>query len=154
MDQSSRTHDFHVAIVPGPGMGHLIPLVEFAKRLVNDNKFHVTCVIPTIGSRTKSIKEALQDLPTSIDVVYLPPVSLDDDLPTSEKVKIKPETLVFLAVKRSLPLVRDVLKSIKGRSNLVGLVVDPFGTDAFDIAKELNISTYVFFTSSAMMLFF
>ncbi|PON70228.1 UDP-glucuronosyl/UDP-glucosyltransferase [Trema orientale] len=156
MDQLSQTH-YHVAILPGPGMGHLIPLIEFAKRLVNDNKFHVTCIIPTIGSPTKSAKEALQGLPTAIDVVYLPPVTFDDDddLPSPyQKAVTKPETLVFLAVTRSLSPLREVLKSLKATSNLVGLVVDDFGTDAFDIAKELDISTYIFFTSSAMMLFF
>ncbi|KAE8701971.1 hypothetical protein F3Y22_tig00110503pilonHSYRG00367 [Hibiscus syriacus] len=46
----------HVAILPSPGMGQLIPLVEFAKRLVHQHSFNVTFVIPTDGFPSKDQK--------------------------------------------------------------------------------------------------
>ena len=32
----------HVAIIPSPGIGHLIPLVELAKRLLDNHGFTVS----------------------------------------------------------------------------------------------------------------
>ncbi|EOX95757.1 UDP-Glycosyltransferase superfamily protein [Theobroma cacao] len=137
----------HIAILPSPGMGHLIPLVEFAKRLVHQHNFTVTFVIPTDGSPSKAQKSTLDSLPSSIDSVFLPPVDLSD-LPEGSKI----ETVISLTVARSLPFIRDALKSLAARTKLVGLVVDLFGTDAFDVAREFNVSPYIFFPSTAMTL--
>ncbi|MBA0610107.1 hypothetical protein Godav_010999 [Gossypium davidsonii] len=70
----------HIAILASPGMGHLIPLVEFAKRLVHQHTF----VIPTDGSPSKALKSTLDSLPTFIDSVFLPPVDLSDLPPDSK----------------------------------------------------------------------
>ncbi|KAK6260580.1 UDP-glucuronosyl/UDP-glucosyltransferase - like 8 [Theobroma cacao] len=137
----------HIAILPSPGMGHLIPLVEFAKRLVHQHNFTVTFVIPTDGSPSKAQKSTLDSLPSSIDSVFLPPVDLSD-LPEGSKI----ETVISLTVARSLPFIRDALKSLAAKTKLVGLVVDLFGTDAFDVAREFNVSPYIFFPSTAMTL--
>ncbi|KAE8722125.1 Hydroquinone glucosyltransferase [Hibiscus syriacus] len=53
---------------------------------------------------------------------------------------------------RSLPSFRDVLKSLVSKTKVVALVVDLFGTDAFDVAKEFGVSPYIFFPSTAMAL--
>ncbi|XP_021280942.1 hydroquinone glucosyltransferase [Herrania umbratica] len=137
----------HIAILPSPGMGHLIPLVEFAKRLVHQHNFTVTFVIPTNGSPSKAQKSTLDSLPSSIDSVFLPPVDLSD-LPEGSKI----ETVISSTVARSLSFIRDALKSLVAKTKLVGLVVDLFGTDAFDVAREFNVSPYIFFPSTAMAL--
>ncbi|KAB1219586.1 Hydroquinone glucosyltransferase [Morella rubra] len=79
--------------------------------------------------------------------MFLPPVNLDD-LPEGTKI----ESIISLTVSRSLPSLRDVLKSLIESSKLVAVVVDLFGTDAFDVAKEFNAAPYVFFASTAMTL--
>ncbi|KAH7578033.1 hypothetical protein ACOSP7_000857 [Xanthoceras sorbifolium] len=137
----------HVAILPSPGMGHLIPLIELAKRLVHHHNFSITFVIPTDGPPTKAQKSTLDSLPSAIDYVFLPPVDLKD---LSENTKM--ETLIALTVARSLPSLRDVIKSLVATTRLVALVVDLFATDGFDVAKEFNVSPYVFFPSTAMAL--
>ncbi|KAE8676873.1 UDP-glycosyltransferase 72B1 [Hibiscus syriacus] len=137
----------HVAILPSPGMGHLIPLVEFAKRLVHQHNINVTFVIPTDGSPSKAQKSTLDSLPSSIDFVFLPPVNLTD-LPGDSKI----ETVISLTVSRSLPYLRDAFKSLVAKTNLVGLVVDLFGTDAFDVANEFGLSPYIFFPSTVTVL--
>ncbi|KAG5251720.1 hydroquinone glucosyltransferase [Salix suchowensis] len=138
----------HVAILPSPGMGHLIPLAELAKRLVHQHNCSITFVIPTDGSPSKAQRSVLGSLPTTIRSVFLPPVNLSD-LP--EDVKI--ETTISLTVARSLPSLRDVFRSLADRGNrAVALVVDLFGTDAFDVAREFNVSPYIFFPSTAMAL--
>ncbi|PPD87510.1 hypothetical protein GOBAR_DD15564 [Gossypium barbadense] len=135
----------HIAILPSPGMGHLIPLVELAKRLVHQHTF----VIPTDGSPSKALKSTLDSLPTFIDSVFLPPVDLSD-LPPDSKI----ETRISLMVSRSLSSLHDAFVSMVAGTKLVGLVVDMFGTDAFDVAYEFNIPSYIYFPSTAMMLLF
>ena len=61
MEQKPR-----IALLQSPGMGHLIPLVEFAKLLLHHHDFHIACIIPTTGSPSKAMKEVLQSLPSSI----------------------------------------------------------------------------------------
>ncbi|KAF8380090.1 hypothetical protein HHK36_027560 [Tetracentron sinense] len=137
----------HIAIVPSPGMGHLIPLVEFAKRLVLHHNLSVTLIIPTDGSPSKPQQVILHSLPKTITSVFLPPVSFDD---LSDDVKI--ETRIFTTVTRSLSYLRDSFKVLAATTRLVALVVDPFGTDAFDVAKEFKVSPYIFFPATATAL--
>ncbi|KAG9137747.1 hypothetical protein Leryth_019386 [Lithospermum erythrorhizon] len=141
----------HVALVVTPGMGHLIPVLEFAKRLnqIEMHKFTCTLIIPTRGPLSKSEKLFLESLPNGIDFIALPPVNFDD-LECVENVKA--ETRIVLNVRRSLPSLRDAMRSLVGTKKVVALVVDLFGTDAFDVAMELHISPYIFFPTNAMNL--
>ncbi|KAF3964996.1 hypothetical protein CMV_010777 [Castanea mollissima] len=137
----------HIAIVPTPGMGHLIPLVELAKKLVLHHHFFVTFIIPTDGSSLKSQKAVLESLPNAISYIFLPPVSFDD-LPKD----VRPETLIVLTLTRSLPALRDSFKVLAESTPLVALVVDLFGVVAFDLAKEFGALSYIFFPTTAMCL--
>ncbi|KAL4599770.1 hypothetical protein ACB092_11G150500 [Castanea dentata] len=134
----------HIGILPSPGMGHLIPLVEFAKLLVHHHDFNITCIIPVLGSPSKAMKAVLHALPTTIDHVFLPPVILEEEEMKGPRFEVQ----TILTLTRSLPPLRDVLKSTR----FSAFVVDPFGIDALDIAKELNISPYIFFPTNAFAL--
>lgn len=137
----------HIAILPSPGMGHLIPLAEFAKRLILHHQFSVSLILPTDGPISNAQKIFLNSLPSSMDYHLLPPVNLDD-LPQDVKI----ETRISLTVTRSLPSLRDVFKSIIESKKTVALVVDLFGTDAFDVAIDFKVSPYIFYPSTAMVL--
>lgn len=131
-------------------MGHLIPLAEFAKRLVHHHNFSVTFLVPTDGPPSAAVKAVLSALlPSHIDHVFLPPVSFRD-LSGADDVRM--ETLISLTVTRSLPAIRAALKSLAAATRLAALVVDLFGTDAFDAATELNVPNYIFYPSTAMAL--
>ncbi|RVW62369.1 Hydroquinone glucosyltransferase [Vitis vinifera] len=130
-------------------MGHLIPFVELAKRLVLSHNFSVTCIVPTIGSPSKAQETVLKCLPHGISYVFLPAVSFDD-----LKEDVRAEIKVSLTMSRSLSPLREVLKSIMIRTRLVALIVDPYGTDAFDLAEEFGVPSYIFFMSNAMALSF
>lgn len=145
--KQTQSQSASVAILPTPGMGHLIPLVEFAKRLVHNHNLTVTFIVPTDGSPSKAQKSVLDALPASISYVFLPPVSLDD---VAQGARI--ETLISLPIVRSLSFLRVALESLISRTKVVSLVVDLFGTDAFDVAKEFNISPFIFYPSTAMAL--
>ncbi|EEF28476.1 UDP-glucosyltransferase, putative [Ricinus communis] len=111
----------HVAILPSPGMGHLIPLVELAKRLVHQHNLSITFIVPTDGPPSKAQKSVLGSLPSTITSAFLPPVDLSDT-PSDAKI----ETIISLTVARSLPSLRDVLKSLVSKTRLVALVADLF----------------------------
>ncbi|KAJ1413785.1 UDP-glycosyltransferase family, conserved site [Sesbania bispinosa] len=136
-----------VVMIPSPGMGHLIPMIEFAKRIIQHHNLQVTFVIPTEGPPSKAQITVLQALPKSISHIFLPPVSFSD-LPPHSKI----ETLISLTVLRSLPSLRDTFRSFSATHTLAALLVDLFGTDAFDVAAEFNVSPYIFYPSTAMAL--
>ncbi|XP_058221681.1 hydroquinone glucosyltransferase-like [Rhododendron vialii] len=137
----------HVALLPSPGMGHLIPLVEFAKQLFHHHHISSTLIIPTTGLPPQSQISILESLPKNINHVFLPPVHLPENLTNAE-------SQIFITVSLSIPSLRDTLKLLTSTNQLVALFVDPFGLDAFDVAEEIDVAPYIFFPSSAMALLF
>lgn len=135
----------HIAVLPSPGMGHLIPLAEFAKRLMLYHDFAVTFISMSADATSKTQKEIVDALPKNINSIVLPPIVLDD-LSADSKI----ETRISHTVIRALPSLRHELESLKSSTRLVALVVDLFGTDAFSVAQELGISSYMFFPSNAL----
>jgi hydroquinone glucosyltransferase len=95
----------------------------------------------------KPQKAVLEHLPDAISSIFLPPVSFDD-LPEDTKM----ETRIALSITRSLPALRDSFKVLAESTRLVALVVDLFGMEAFDVAKEFGVSSYIFFSTTAMVL--
>ncbi|KAL7203853.1 hypothetical protein ACSBR2_016998 [Camellia fascicularis] len=137
----------HVALLPSPGMGDLIPSIEFAKQLVHHHHFSATILIPSAAPPTTAQKTVLQTLPKTIHHIFLPPVQLPND-PLSAAFQI------FLTVTLSLPSIKHTLASLSTTTRLVSLIVDQFEIDAIDVAKEFGASPYLFFSSLAMSLLF
>ncbi|KAL7203855.1 hypothetical protein ACSBR2_017000 [Camellia fascicularis] len=135
----------HVALLPSPGMGHLIPSIEFAKQLVHHHHFSATILIPSAAPPTTAQKTALQKLPKTIHHIFLPPVQLPND-------PLSVASQIFLTVTLSLPSIKHTLASLSTSTRLVSLIVDPFSIDAIDVAKELGALPYLFFPSAAMSL--
>ncbi|KAI5423831.1 hypothetical protein KIW84_030159 [Lathyrus oleraceus] len=96
-----------VVMLPSPGMGHLIPMIEFAKRISLHQNLEIIFLIPTEGPPSKAQITVLQSLPNSISHTFLPPVSFTD-LPPNTKI----ETYISLAVLRSLPSLRETFHSL------------------------------------------
>ncbi|XP_057451052.1 hydroquinone glucosyltransferase-like [Lotus japonicus] len=139
-----------IAMVPSPGLSHLIPLVEFARQLVQQNhELHITFLIPTDGPLTPSMQTLLNALPPNIDFTVLPQVNVED-LPHNTS----PSTRMKLIVKRSIPFLQEKVSSLSSQFHLVALVYSMFSTDAHDVAKQLNILSYLFFASGAVLLSF
>ncbi|KAL6174824.1 hypothetical protein ACLB2K_051469 [Fragaria x ananassa] len=141
----------HVAIVPSPGLGHLLPLVELAKRLVVHHHFRVTFFVPSDdGSNLITpYRRVLDPLPFSISSIFLPPINFNH-LPKD----IKHLTRIALTMTRSLPALRDSIKALAESTRLVALVVDLFGGEALDVAKEFNVLPYILYPTNAMVLWF
>ncbi|KAH7850362.1 hypothetical protein Vadar_031646 [Vaccinium darrowii] len=123
----------HIAILPSPGMGHVIPLV-------------ITTADPLPTAMNNLLRSTA--VPSGLHVIDLPPVDLSDILS-----EIPPGLARFFAmVKHSIQLsLRPVLL---GLTRPVALVIDLFCTQAFEICNELSILVYSFFTASAAFLAF
>lgn len=143
----------HIAIFPSPGMGHLIPLTGLAHRLLHllHRRVFITFIIPTAaGSPVKPQNDILNAMPENVTSIFLPPVDLND-LPQDAAI----ETRISLTMTRSLPALRQTLAELtrdSTRKRPSALVVDIFGPPSFEIAKEFDISAYIFSTVSAMTL--
>ncbi|RDX76823.1 UDP-glycosyltransferase 72B1, partial [Mucuna pruriens] len=138
----------HIAVVPSPGFTHLVPILEFSKRLLHLHpEFHITCFIPSVGSPPTSSKSYLQTLPPTISSIFLPPITLDH-VPDATVLAVQIE----LSVNLSLPYIRQELKSLCSRAKVVALVVDVFAHGALDFGRELNLLSYIYLPQSAMLL--
>ncbi|RLM78740.1 hypothetical protein C2845_PM12G07950 [Panicum miliaceum] len=131
-----------VVIFASPGAGHLIPLVELARRLSVDHGLAVTVVTLTGMSNPATDAAVLSSLPASVATSVFPAVSLDD-LPPD----IGFGTLMFELVRRSLPHLHALMEGPSG-GPVTALVCDFFGTAALLLAAELGAQGYVFFPNS------
>jgi hydroquinone glucosyltransferase len=124
----------HVAMLATPGMGHLIPLAELAKRLAA--RRGATATLITFASAASATQRAfLASLPPSVAARALPPVDLSD-LPRDAAI----ETLMTAECARSLPAIAAVLAELGETARLVAFVVDQFGMEAFNAARDAGVT--------------
>jgi hydroquinone glucosyltransferase len=144
----SETMKPHVAVLPSPGMGHVIPLLELAKCLVIHHDIHVSFLnITTEASAAQNQLLHSPTLPQGLHVIDLPPADISS--------LVNEETLVLtrlcINVEESLKPLKSVLMEL---GKLQALVIDLFCTQAFEICNDLSIPTYTFFTPSTAFLAF
>ncbi|KAL6660694.1 hypothetical protein ACP70R_001729 [Stipagrostis hirtigluma subsp. patula] len=138
----------HVVMLATPGMGHLIPLAELAKRLVH--RHGATATLITFASTASATQRAfLASLPPSIAALTLPPVDLSDLPPAATDVV----TLMSEECARSVPALTEILVGLRETTRLAAFVADPFGTDSFDAARDAGVEgRYIFFPSNLLAL--
>ncbi|CAM0882259.1 unnamed protein product [Alopecurus aequalis] len=136
-----------VVLYPSPGMGHLVSMIELGK-LFAARGLAVTIVIVKLpfedtGARGPYLAGVTAANP-SISFHCLPQVELP---PVQSNY---PEGITFEVARVSNPHFRDFLAG----ANPAVLVVDFFCSVALDVAAELRIPAYCFFTSGAEALAF
>ncbi|GKV04801.1 hypothetical protein SLEP1_g16908 [Rubroshorea leprosula] len=137
----------HVVVLPSLGLGHLIPLLEFSKRLVLHHDLQISFLIITTTTDNSSSSAAngqlLQpsNLPPDLHLVQLPPV--DVDKVTNSEMQI---------LTRVCTITEEGLRSLKSVLMDIGipkaLIVDLFCTQAFEVCRELSIPAYSLITTS------
>ncbi|KAI3941584.1 hypothetical protein MKW92_009013 [Papaver armeniacum] len=141
----------HIAMLPCPGMGHLIPHLELAKRLCNLHGIQVTFfVYLTEASSAQSQYLISHSLPESLHVYHLPSRDISPFITDSTDI----HTRVSVIVRESLPDVESYIVSSHEKKDTSArpvnvLVTDFFSTDSFDIADKLGIPKYIFFTPAS-----
>ncbi|KEH18133.1 UDP-glucosyltransferase family protein [Medicago truncatula] len=138
----------HIAVVSIPLFSHQSSIIEFCKRLIHlHHHIHVTCIFPTIDAPIPATLKLLESLPSSISCSFLPPIN-KLDFPHDVGMEIE------LAVVQSMPSLRNSLRLLCSTSTCTpvsALVVDPFASQALEIAKDLNLLSFVYFPLSAMI---
>lgn len=142
----------HIAILPSPGLGHIIPLFQLAKRLVTTHRLHVTFLVVTTSDPTPAAQADLLQpaaLPPGLHVVDLPPVDVSDQLAGV------PPGLTPLCVMVEHSLRQQLRPALLGLApRVTAVVIDCFCTQAFEICGEFEIPVYSFFTASTALLAF
>ncbi|KAI3960777.1 hypothetical protein MKW98_026169 [Papaver atlanticum] len=140
----------HIALLPSSGMGHLTPFLRLAASLVSNCNCHVTLITiqPTVSlSESQLISNFCSSFPqiTPKQFQLLP---FDPSTAHSQD----PFFLHMESIRRSAHLLSPVLSS-PASPPLNTLIIDITLTSAFlPVTSNLNISSYILFTSSAKML--
>ncbi|KAL3753151.1 hypothetical protein ACJRO7_000536 [Eucalyptus globulus] len=141
-----------LVFIPTPGMGHLVSMVEMAKLLVHhDPQLSVTVLIIKF-LLDSAFNSYTNSLATSVDAarirfVHLPRVNIDTDL--------RRQLAHFLYGKQQASRQAGccgTANSAGSNRRLVGLLLDMFCTTMTELADEVGVPSYVFFTSSAAFL--
>lgn len=139
----------HVVLYPSPGMGHLVSMIELGK-LFAARGLAVTMVIARLPFEDTDARgpflAAVTAANPSISFHCFPQV----DLPPVHSNY--PEAITFEVARASNPHLRDFLTSATPSPAV--LVVDTFCGVALDVAAELRIPAYFFYTSGAEVLAF
>ncbi|KAJ1402160.1 UDP-glycosyltransferase family, conserved site [Sesbania bispinosa] len=149
MDTDSMKVKPHVVVLSSPGMGHVTPMLEFAKRLVLHHSCHVTFI--HITSQAPAVQTHLlhsDRLPPGLNVLDLPAVDVSDMISDDTPVL----SHLCITVRESLLCLKAKLLEMQQKPQ--ALITDLFCTQAFDVCKDLSIPFYVLSTTSAIFLAF
>ncbi|CAN4124410.1 unnamed protein product [Withania somnifera] len=149
-----------LVFMPAPAIGHLVSICKFAENLLNrDERLCATILIirppsPWDASIDAYIKRGYSAPQGSrIRYITLPQV----EPPSSEELAKCIENYVSLLIASYRSLVKEAITSKKwpnSNPKIIGLVIDMFCTSMIDVANELDIPSYLFFTSGAGFLGF
>lgn len=143
MENSTKPH---AVLLASPGMGHINPVLELGSRLVIHHGFHISLLLPSTHSTAESRYLQLRLRSTPIDVVQLPQVDISSLVDQNATVVSR----LAAMMRHARPNIRSALLNLKVRPTV--LIVDLFGTEAFEIADEFKIPKYVFVASNAWFL--
>ena len=138
-----------VVLYPGVGVGHLVPMVELAKVLLNHN---VAVIVALVDPGVKStddfpaaVARARASNP-SVDFHVLPPPPAPADSDSEVAPSTNPVVKIFRFLAAMNAPFRDFLRSLP---SVDALVLDMFCVDAQDVAVELKLPFYHFYASGA-----
>ncbi|KAL3640450.1 hypothetical protein CASFOL_015418 [Castilleja foliolosa] len=141
----SSINNLDVAIVGSPGMGHLIPVLLLANRLVTHHNANVTVLLITTTASTQ-LESDLLHLNLChhlVRIIELPPVDISHLVTPSTHVG----TQLRLMARSALPLIRSTISAMDPRPS--ALIVDLFCIETPPIAEELGLAKYLFIPSTA-----
>ncbi|XP_075647553.1 anthocyanidin 5,3-O-glucosyltransferase-like [Castanea sativa] len=149
-----------IVLYPSPGRGHLITMVELGKLMLKHHpSFSITILILSepntntnstlpnyVESSTAQYMATVNSTTPSITFHHLPPIS-----------KVPLSTSSFLEMNYLIPRLNNqnlhqTLKTISQTSKLRAFIIDFFCDASFEVASNLDIPTYYFFTSGASAL--
>ncbi|GAB4848204.1 hypothetical protein Ancab_002871 [Ancistrocladus abbreviatus] len=146
-----------LVVIPLPGMGHLIPAVGIAKRLVeHDERISITLLVMNLPFLTNDnkIKSLQADASTNGRITFLLLPELERPMEGNSRAFLQQLITEYKPIVKRV--VQERVMSSDSASTcsdsliqLAGFVVDMFCPAMIDVANELNVPSYVFFTSGA-----
>lgn len=132
--------------IPGPGMGHLFPAVEFGKLLTKqDERFYIVFLIINLpyntGIDSSCSLSTLVDKGSRISFLNI-------DLDQESASELRNVAAVEL-IESCKPQVREAVLGMNMTRRVAGVIVDMFSQCMIDVAHEFQLPSYMFFTSSA-----
>eukprot|EP00268_Persea_americana_P050352 TRINITY_DN5469_c0_g3_i2.p1 TRINITY_DN5469_c0_g3~~TRINITY_DN5469_c0_g3_i2.p1 ORF type:complete len:483 (+),score=70.82 TRINITY_DN5469_c0_g3_i2:272-1720(+) len=141
-----------IVLYPSPGIGHLISMVELGKSILELNPpFSITILITQASFNTGSTAPYVRSVESSfpsITFLHLPPISLPLDASPSPHH----EALIFRLLRLNNRLVHQSLLSLSLSSSVLVILYDLFCHPVLDVASQLHIPCYCFFSSGAACL--
>uniref|UniRef100_A0A2N9GCM4 Uncharacterized protein n=1 Tax=Fagus sylvatica TaxID=28930 RepID=A0A2N9GCM4_FAGSY len=144
-----------LVFIPSPSIGHLVPMVETAKLLVErDDRLSITILVMKLSFDTSidAYTKSLASINKRIRLIDLP-----QEEPNSSST---PVDFMTSYVENKKLHVKDVVNKLtqtdhQSGSNsprLAGFVIDIMCTTMIDVANEFGIPTYLFIATSAAFL--
>lgn len=142
----------------GPEVGHLLAEVEVSRRLTSlDAQISIAILIPKLPVPNEKLDVFIKSLDADlrrdsnprISVVELPPL---DDVPSELTRPGNHVLLVDSLASLYKPIVKRAVEERRLRVKTAGIVFDMFCTPMVDVAEELGVPSYLFYTSGANML--
>ncbi|XP_039824351.1 UDP-glycosyltransferase 88A1-like [Panicum virgatum] len=140
-----------VVLYPTPGMGHLFAMVELG-RAIAARGLAVTIVVVDPPYDTGAPGPFFAGVSAANPSISFHRVPKADDLPPVASKHY--EALIVEAVRAANPHLRALLAAAARPTRPAALVVDMFSGAALDVAGELGVPAYFFFTSGAACLAF
>ncbi|PRQ47676.1 putative anthocyanidin 3-O-glucosyltransferase [Rosa chinensis] len=144
-EETTSTSKPHALLVPSPGLGHLIPIMELADCLVTDHNFQATVLV--VSSNIRAQSQVIQSARTQkpFEIIELPP------LEASSGHDANPAGAVFTNLPAIMLDARDALRSAISalEPKPAAMIVDLFGTPALTVADEFHMLKYVKVVSTA-----
>ncbi|XP_059450517.1 UDP-glycosyltransferase 71K1-like [Corylus avellana] len=144
-----------LVFIPAPAVGHLVSIVEFAKLLLDrEDCFSITVLLinPPFPPTFDSFIQSTAASHTRIKYIYLPQV----EPPPEELFRVSVEKYVADFIGSHKAHVKEAVSNsvLSNSIPLAGFVVDMFCNPMIDVAHELGVPSYVFFTNNAACLGF
>ncbi|KAL1560875.1 hydroquinone glucosyltransferase [Salvia divinorum] len=134
-----------LVFIPFPVVSHLVAAVKTAELLAaRDSRLSITVLVMSMSTDTK-ISSYIKN--PQINFVRL---EQDDESSVGEAMK-PPKRMMHFACRHKASA-QGVLSEIKKCRRVAGIFVDIMCVDMIDVAKELDITSYVFFSSGAAIL--
>ncbi|KAL6570530.1 hypothetical protein OROGR_000080 [Orobanche gracilis] len=138
-----------LVFIPFPVVSHQTSVVKMAKLLTGrDKRLSVTIILlrlPVDNNIDSNSNKISPD--SSITFVELPKIDSTDT-----EWRLSPISFMAHFISIQMGAFRDAVANLSKSSKIVGFVVDMFCTAMIDVASELGIPSYVFFTCGAASL--
>ncbi|XVF71131.1 hypothetical protein PTKIN_Ptkin12aG0011200 [Pterospermum kingtungense] len=149
-----------LVFIPWPAMGHLVPAVELAKRMVDLNAhLSITLIMiksphdPKVNPYIESLTANTTFTNARVKFIVLPTPEIEKNAPSLKLISNVVQSLRPLLKKALTNIVMSSI-SVPDSPTLSGFVLGMFFLPLIDLADEFGVPSYVFFASGAAFLGF